>query len=1462
LPKDLVDDLGGIAGFGENHLGRTDDGSSGYIDLRQIFPLGLNFYGRSYDGLYLNNNGSVTFGSTFSSFTPTGISGGLPIITPYLADVDTRGVAAAITPGGTSKGTNLTWFDLDASTRTFTATWDDVGYFNRKVDKLNAVQLRLIAVQDGEGDYSGDFNIELRYESVNWTTGDFSGGSGGLGGTISRAGFGGGSGAGFYELPQSGNQAGMLDLENASNVGDSGRFVFAFRDGAPAQAVAIEDVSVAEGNGAPNAHATVKLRLSTPSAVPVTIDYATADGTGLAGQAYVAQRGSVTFAPGATEQTVRVEIIGDTKAGTDQTFAVRLTGATAASIADNEGIVTIRNDDGIVIGDVTDAEGTGGASTTLSFPVRLLTAATGPVTVDYAVDSVTATAGADFTSTSGQIAFAAGETEKFITVDVAADADVESDEEFLVTLSNPTGATIADAVGKGTIRNDDGFVVDDLRVAEGSTGGTTNATVTIRLLSPLASAASVDWQAVNGSAVAGQDFTASSGTASFAPNQTTASITIPLTADLATEAHETFTIALSNLVGTGIADGEAVVTIIDDDGFSITDVFIAEGDSGARSATFVVSLLTPFAQTITVDYATADDTATAGADYTATSGTLTFPAGLSTRSFTVPITTDTTQEGNETFTVTLSNPSASATIARATATATILNDDGLSVAGTTVTEGDSGTTQVTVAVTLNAPAAGEVEVAWATVDGTATAGTDYVGASGTLVFAAGETSRNITVDVAGDTLFEGNETFRIALSDPAGAAIVDHSATVTITNDDSRAAPTVSVYSTSLTEGGSSDTTAMHFTVALSHTDAVPISVAYAASDGTATAGVDYVASSGTVTIPEGQQFATFAVPLIGNGTAEGDRSFTVALDAPTGGATLGAAKAIGTILDDELLISIAPLDAARPEGDAGTTGFTFTLSRIGDTSGTTDVAWSAIGIGDNPALAGDFAGNALPAGTESFTPGQTSRIITLPVAGDTISEADEDFVVLLSAPTGGAQLGTAAALGTIANDDTSYAIAATSAAKPEGTGDTGATTAFTFSVTRTGDTAAGGSVDWSVLGLAGPSIVPATGADFAAGALPSGTLAFDAGETSKPITLAVAADLLVEADEGFMVRLANPSGGDTLDTAAAIGLIRNDDADEPAQLGFAAARSTIVEGNSGTTPITFTVIRTDGLAGNHSARWSVAGTKGTGTMPANAGDFPGAILPTGTVTFLAGETSRTITVDVAADTAPELNERFSITLSDPLGGATIDPGAATSDGVILNDDIVLRLASGPGLQLEGSDGGTTPYTFTVARNGSTGKAVAAKWAVEGLAGPGTMPALASDFAGGVFPSGTVSFAAGETSRTITVDVVADTTNEFNERFAVTLADPTGGASLGTATLGAVIMNDDTPPPAPAPAVWSAFSMLAVDPDDLIPMPAPLGAPPPDSATTGSLFDPAGTPAWDWPPTYTYRDGEGGAHDL
>jgi Ca2+-binding RTX toxin-like protein len=242
----LVNNLGGAAGFGENFVPRNDDYYTTGIDLRTIFgPAGLNFFGTNYTYVSVNNNGNVTLsnstGGGLGTYTPFGLaSGGYAIIAPFFADVDTRvptgtGSAAApnqVTPtsGGTSRGSDLVWYDQNATGNgTLTVTWDDVGYYNTHINKLNAFQLQIV----GQG--GGNFDIIFRYEHIDWVTGDASAGDNGLGGTVARGGYSTGDGSSWYELPQSGSQPGMLDLEDTlGNTGLAGYYKFSVRSGTAA----------------------------------------------------------------------------------------------------------------------------------------------------------------------------------------------------------------------------------------------------------------------------------------------------------------------------------------------------------------------------------------------------------------------------------------------------------------------------------------------------------------------------------------------------------------------------------------------------------------------------------------------------------------------------------------------------------------------------------------------------------------------------------------------------------------------------------------------------------------------------------------------------------------------------------------------------------------------------------------------------------------------------------------------------------------------------------------------------------------------------------------------------------------------------------------------------------------------------------------------------------------------------
>ena len=205
-------------------------------------------------------------------------------------------------------------------------------------------------------------------------------------------------------------------------------------------------------------------------------------------------------------------------------------------------------------------------------------------------------------------------------------------------------------------------------------------------------------------------------------------------------------------------------------------------------------------------------------------------------------------------------------------------------------------------------------------------------------------------------------------------------------------------------------------------------------------------------------------------------------------------------------------------------------------------------------------------------------------------------------------------------------------------------------------------------------------------------------------------------------------------------------------------------------------------------ATWTLVAPGGAGN--ADAGDFGGAQLFSGTVSFADGDTSETITILVQGDDLVEDDEAFTVALSAATGGATITD--ASGAGLITNDDAAGTLSIGDATLAEGNSG-TTSFTFTVLRSGGDDGAVSATWTLDAPGGAGL--ADSGDFDGAQPTSGVVSFADGETSQTITILVQGDTVFEGDETFLVTLSAPTGGAALGNANGTGTIQNDD---PAPA----------------------------------------------------------------
>ena len=333
-------------------------------------------------------------------------------------------------------------------------------------------------------------------------------------------------------------------------------------------ALSIADVTVTEGNSG-TLNAALVVTLSHASAQTVTVNYATANGTAVAPGDYTARTGSLSFAPGTTTAQVTVPVVGDTRNEINETLTVRLSGATNAALADSTGIVTIVDNDpvpSLTIADVTRAEGNSGSANAV-FTVTLNAVSGRPVSVNYATANVTATGGVDYTTTTGTLSFAPGVTTRQITVPVRGDILDEANETFQVNLSGAVAATFTDSRGIGTIADDDPLPtvsISNVTVTEG-TGANTTATFTVTLSTPSGRALSVGYVTANGTATSPGDYTAASGTLSFAAGVVSRTVTVTIIGDAAVEPSQTFVVNLRNPSNVTIADAQGVCTILNND---------------------------------------------------------------------------------------------------------------------------------------------------------------------------------------------------------------------------------------------------------------------------------------------------------------------------------------------------------------------------------------------------------------------------------------------------------------------------------------------------------------------------------------------------------------------------------------------------------------------------------------------------------------------------------------------------------------------------------------------------------------------------------------------------------------------------------------------------------------------------------------------------------------------------------
>ncbi|MEQ1538552.1 MAG: peroxidase family protein [Sphingorhabdus sp.] len=560
--------------------------------------------------------------------------------------------------------------------------------------------------------------------------------------------------------------------------------------------------------------------------------------------------------------------------------------------------------------------------------------------------------------------------------------------------------------------------VSDVTVVEGDVG-TTNAVFAVSLDHIYPHDITVTYTTADGTAAAGSDYVAATGTVTIPAGQLSANVTTVVNGDLSFEGDETYTVDLSAPTnGATLADAQGVATI--DDGadapptMSVADVTVVEGTSGTNYALVTVALNIVSGLPISVSYALAGDTALAGTDFDATGGSVTINPGNTSATFLVPITTDALYEDAESFGITIS--SGDTLNASATATATITDDDAkpaLTVDSVTVDEGGVAT----ITVSLDVVAGKDIVIDYAAVDGTAVSPDDYALATGTLTIPAGSLTATLVVNAAQDAVYEGVEAYSVNFSsaDTSNSA----ASTATIQIDPADVMPEVSISDpVAVTEGGA---TSLVFTVSLNQASGLPVTLDFATADGTAAAGLDYTATSGVLTIAAGQTSATITVPVLDDALYEATAETLSVSLSNVAGATVAAASATGTINDNEALPTLSVSGATVVEGNAGTTNMVFTVTLSGASASAITVDYAAA---DGTATLANNDFQSL-AGSLTFNPGDPlTQTVTVAINGDIQLEANETVALGLSNAIGAA-IGASTA-GTITNDDTHNQVVGT----------------------------------------------------------------------------------------------------------------------------------------------------------------------------------------------------------------------------------------------------------------------------------------------------------------------------------------------------------------------------------------------------------------------------------------------------
>lgn len=1042
---------------------------------------------------------------------------------------------------------------------------------------------------------------------------------------------------------------------------------------APAGKITIQPAKYTVGESAGMVTLTVKRVQGSNGQLDVR--YYTGDGSATSvGLDYTPTSGLLSWTNGDTaDKTILVPITGDSTFEADETFTVSLVDEgtqTPVAFGNDSATVTITNDDAApvfpgVLSFGTASETITEGGTKVQLAVSRTGGSDGKVSVQCTSVDGTAIAPGDYPAVSRTLVWLDGDaTDKLCGIVAVDDATLDPGEAFTLELSNPSGGATLGGIATAAISIIDNespgtIVLDAAAYAASEADGSVN--IVARRRGGAAGPASVAYAATAGTATA-SDFTATNGVLTWADGEAaTKTFTIQLKKDALFESSETVNLGLTNATGATLGTpNTGVLTITDDDPqggtLELQSATYAIAETGG-TVTLKVARKGSTTGAVSVGFTTADESATAGSDYVASSNTLNWGAGVGgTQDIVLTITNDSALETDETFLVQLANNSATTALGRRVATVTILDNDAAPSTGTialgqvTYTEKESGG-QVALTATRTT-GTGAASVTWQTAAGSATPDVDYVESSGSLSWGDGESgSKTIIVQLLDDTSFEGDETFTVTLSGATNGITLGAPSTATVTLKEDDAAPVTNGVLTFgeitfvVSEGGGT----LQIPVLRVNGSTGAISVKCTTTPGSATAPADFTATDQTLTWTNGDLATkSCSIPINDNSMAESAESLTVTLNTPTGGATLASSVATVLIEDDDAAGQI------RFAGDEYVVGeedgsITITVNRVNGTDGAVDIAYTTL---HRTAKGSDYTPTA---GTLHWDDGDASpKTYVVPITSDFLYEGDEEFTNRLTAISGEAIVATQYRRVTIIDDDPPGGWLTLTKANFPVTEVDGSVAVL---VNRRGTSSNAVQVSYTLTNQTATA-----GSDYTT---MSGTLMWPAGDASnKAIVIPILDDTDVEGEETFQVKLSDATNGAAIERRLAKVTIADVEA-----AGLVSLSSATYGIGESAGALTVTATRTVSFGGAVSVDYALVSE--TATV---VDDFQAA---SGILSWADGESgSKTFTVTIVSDDLAEGDETFSVELGNAQGGVGIGNSPATV--TITDDDVVLDMTAEP----------------------------------------------------------------------------------------------------------------------------------------------------------------------------------------